>query len=291
MPVAVLAWLVGDPPDPCAPRSGCAASKALPLHGARRPAPPPRTRRSRAEGAARETWEEAGARVNVVAPYVHFDIPSISQAYILFRAELAPPYSFAAQAPESLDAALFEPSRIPWDEVPAGGAAFLLLGRGGRRGDPCRGLRRPWLVDGATSGARLQRLGPLAVVLLSPRRSLRSPSWPLAAGVFGGEHGAAVFCGGPRGAAVARPPRRDPQGTGCGAQRPRQLLLDRPRGAWRACLALMGRGRRGQALKDAAPRPWARRRLARWTLLLESCWGVEQRGSSLGARVTLKKPL
>jgi ADP-ribose/FAD diphosphatase len=38
------------------------------------------------------------------------------QAYILFRAELAAPYTFSAGA-ESLDVALFEPDSIPFDEV------------------------------------------------------------------------------------------------------------------------------------------------------------------------------
>ena len=32
-----------------------------------------------AEGAKRETWEEAGARVEVEAPFAHFDIPTIGQ--------------------------------------------------------------------------------------------------------------------------------------------------------------------------------------------------------------------
>ncbi|EIE26158.1 hypothetical protein COCSUDRAFT_40300 [Coccomyxa subellipsoidea C-169] len=39
---------------------------------------------STAAGAARETWEEASARVEIVAPYAHWDIPVIGQAYILF---------------------------------------------------------------------------------------------------------------------------------------------------------------------------------------------------------------
>ena len=39
----------------------------------------------RAEGAARETWEEANCQVEIMAPYSHFDIPVIGQAYILFR--------------------------------------------------------------------------------------------------------------------------------------------------------------------------------------------------------------
>lgn len=40
---------------------------------------------SSVEGATRETWEEANARVEVLAPYAHFDIPVIGQSYILFR--------------------------------------------------------------------------------------------------------------------------------------------------------------------------------------------------------------
>ena len=44
---------------------------------------------SAAEGAVRETWEEACARVRAVAPFAHFDVPAIGQSYVLFRAELA----------------------------------------------------------------------------------------------------------------------------------------------------------------------------------------------------------
>ena len=52
------------------------------------PAPPPihlcpagylECGESSAQGAARETWEEAGARVTVDAPFAHYDIPGISQ--------------------------------------------------------------------------------------------------------------------------------------------------------------------------------------------------------------------
>src|SRR5262245_45123703 len=39
-------------------------------------------------GAVRETEEEADARVRVIAPYAHFDVPHIGQAYIVYRAEL-----------------------------------------------------------------------------------------------------------------------------------------------------------------------------------------------------------
>ncbi|KAG2492456.1 hypothetical protein HYH03_009397 [Edaphochlamys debaryana] len=71
---------------------------------------------SSAAGAARETWEEAHAQVSVIAPYAHWDIPMIGQAYILFRASLAPPYTFSS-GPESLEVALFEPSAIPFEEL------------------------------------------------------------------------------------------------------------------------------------------------------------------------------
>lgn len=64
----------------------------------------------------RETWEEAEARVEVLAPFAHFDIPRIGQAYILFRAQLAHPFTFGA-GEESLETALFSPEDIPFDKV------------------------------------------------------------------------------------------------------------------------------------------------------------------------------
>ena len=68
------------------------------------------------DGAARETREEALAAVEILAPYVHFDIPRIGQAYILFRARLAPPFTFGA-GEETQEAALFSPADIPFSEV------------------------------------------------------------------------------------------------------------------------------------------------------------------------------
>ncbi|GFH23600.1 MutT/NUDIX hydrolase [Haematococcus lacustris] len=59
-----------------------------------------------------ETLEEAGAVVTITAPYCHWDIPIIGQAYVLFRAQLAPPFSFSA-GPESQEVALFSPADIP----------------------------------------------------------------------------------------------------------------------------------------------------------------------------------
>jgi ADP-ribose/FAD diphosphatase len=81
---------------------------------------------STAEGAARETLEEAGARIEIMAPYAMYDIVGIGQSYVLFRARLAPPYVFAAQLPESLDARLFSPCEIPWDQLAFSSVAMAL---------------------------------------------------------------------------------------------------------------------------------------------------------------------
>lgn len=69
------------------------------------------------EGAVRETLEEAGAAIEILHPYAHYDIVAIGQAYLFFRAQLKPPYHFAAQAPESIDAKLFPVDEIPFDEL------------------------------------------------------------------------------------------------------------------------------------------------------------------------------
>jgi ADP-ribose/FAD diphosphatase len=45
-----------------------------------------------------------------------WDIPIIGQSYVMFRANLAPPYTFSA-GPESLEVALFDPKDIPYEQV------------------------------------------------------------------------------------------------------------------------------------------------------------------------------
>ena len=67
------------------------------------------------EGARRETWEEARARVEDEALYTIFDLPHINQVYMFYLARLSPP-EFAA-GPESLEVALFEEDAIPWEEL------------------------------------------------------------------------------------------------------------------------------------------------------------------------------
>jgi len=55
---------------------------------------------STAQGAARETMEEAGASIEIDAPYAHYDIVGIGQIYLLFRARLVFPFTFSAQTPD-----------------------------------------------------------------------------------------------------------------------------------------------------------------------------------------------
>ncbi len=70
---------------------------------------------STVEGAARETLEEAGARVEILDLYSLFSLPDIDQVYLLFRARLLD-LDFAP-GEESLEVRLFREHEIPWDEL------------------------------------------------------------------------------------------------------------------------------------------------------------------------------
>ncbi|XP_031494325.1 nudix hydrolase 23, chloroplastic [Nymphaea colorata] len=70
---------------------------------------------SAAEGAARETLEEACAEVEVVSPFAQLDIPLIGQSYIIFHAKLKKPHF--SPGPESLECALFDLHDIPYDSL------------------------------------------------------------------------------------------------------------------------------------------------------------------------------
>lgn len=68
-----------------------------------------------AEGAARETWEEAGARIRLGELYTLYNLPHINQVYFMFRAQLTD-LDFAPGV-ESLETKLFTENEIPWDEI------------------------------------------------------------------------------------------------------------------------------------------------------------------------------
>jgi len=65
--------------------------------------------------AQRETQEEANANVEIISLYAMFDIPHISQVYLMFRARLLD-LEFAP-GEESLEVDLFTEDQIPWDEL------------------------------------------------------------------------------------------------------------------------------------------------------------------------------
>ena len=67
------------------------------------------------DGARRETWEEACARLDDVRPYALYNIAYIAQVYMMFRARLAR-LDFKP-GEESLSVALFSEDEIPWEQI------------------------------------------------------------------------------------------------------------------------------------------------------------------------------
>lgn len=67
------------------------------------------------QGAARETLEEANARVEIGPLYAIYNIPHISQVYLLFRARLVDNRIHAGA--ETLEVALCDEAEIPWDQL------------------------------------------------------------------------------------------------------------------------------------------------------------------------------
>ena len=67
------------------------------------------------DAAARETWEEANARVDLGAMIAVVDVIKARQVHIFFEGTLNPPDFGAGE--ETLEARLFAPSEIPWDDL------------------------------------------------------------------------------------------------------------------------------------------------------------------------------
>lgn len=67
------------------------------------------------EGAIRETYEEALAKVRIDHLYRVFNVPQISQVYMLFKAELIS-LDFGP-GEESLEVKLFKEDEIPWNDL------------------------------------------------------------------------------------------------------------------------------------------------------------------------------
>jgi len=67
------------------------------------------------QAAARETWEEAEAEVDITSLYAVFSIPHVSQVYLIFRGTMRHPDFRAGH--ESLEVRLVRPDAIPWEAL------------------------------------------------------------------------------------------------------------------------------------------------------------------------------
>jgi ADP-ribose pyrophosphatase YjhB (NUDIX family) len=67
-----------------------------------------------AQGALRETMEEARAPIRNIAPYGLINVLAVNQIYLMFLGDLEGPM---APGPESLEVGLFSQERIPWEKI------------------------------------------------------------------------------------------------------------------------------------------------------------------------------
>ena len=67
------------------------------------------------EAAARETWEEAQAKVELGSLFAVVDVIQARQVHVFFDAMMAEPIFGAGD--ETLEARLFHPDDIPWPEI------------------------------------------------------------------------------------------------------------------------------------------------------------------------------
>ena len=67
------------------------------------------------QAAARETLEEAGARIELAGAFSMVSVPYVNQVHVFFRARLLD-LEFKPGV-ESIEVALFEEARIPWKDI------------------------------------------------------------------------------------------------------------------------------------------------------------------------------
>jgi ADP-ribose pyrophosphatase YjhB (NUDIX family) len=67
------------------------------------------------QAALRETLEEAGARIELLAPYSLISVPYVNQVHLFYRARLLDLEFRPGE--ESLEVALVEEAQVPWKEI------------------------------------------------------------------------------------------------------------------------------------------------------------------------------
>ena len=70
---------------------------------------------STAQGALRETEEEAGAHVELLGLYTLLNVVKVGQVHFFYRARMLDTH--LAPGPETIEARLFSEAEIPWDEL------------------------------------------------------------------------------------------------------------------------------------------------------------------------------
>ena len=68
-----------------------------------------------AEGALRETVEEAGARIELEGLYAVLNVVRVGQVHLFYRARLLD--TDFAPGPETIEARLFREEAVPWEEI------------------------------------------------------------------------------------------------------------------------------------------------------------------------------
>jgi ADP-ribose pyrophosphatase YjhB (NUDIX family) len=75
-------------------------------------------------GAAREVYEETGAKVKMRRLHTVFNLPHEQQVYLLFLADLIEPVW--KLTPESTEIALFSESEVPWEHMAFSSSSFAI---------------------------------------------------------------------------------------------------------------------------------------------------------------------
>ncbi|MBV6653565.1 MAG: NUDIX hydrolase [Mameliella sp.] len=77
------------------------------------------------EGAKREVWEEAKAKVDLIGMHTIYSIPHINQVYMHFLGQMQGADAFGV-GEESLEVRLFTEEEIPWNEIAFTSSMFSL---------------------------------------------------------------------------------------------------------------------------------------------------------------------
>jgi ADP-ribose pyrophosphatase YjhB (NUDIX family) len=88
-----------------------------------------------AQAAARETMEEAGARIEIGEPFSMISVPYVNQVHVFYRARILD--TAFSPGEETLEARLFDEASVPWNEI-----AFRTVGL----------TLRTWFADRAAGG-------------------------------------------------------------------------------------------------------------------------------------------